>query len=240
MNPLVASSWKNKPDVSLKGSPLQNPLTPAAAELDAASPLELGCGLLHQREDGSLSVQIHGRLQDAQIAASCLLQPTAGDLVAFAQAGANVWVLHVLQRATHNPALVELPADATVQTANHSEMHLQAATLKVNADYVDVKAKHSRLHGSASEVVLETCLSVVQSLEAIWQQTRLVGKQWFSMFDQHQSHAREHRRNSEQLDATQAGVVDIRGKSLANMQGEQVVVEGQKLVKVRGGQIHMG
>jgi hypothetical protein len=215
-------------------------LPPTSASLDAKSTLELGSGLIHRREDGRLGVQVHSRLLDVQVAASCLLQPSAGDLVAFAEAGPHVWVLHVLQRAVHAPAIVELPAGATLQTASGSDLHLQAATLKVNAEYVDVQANRSRLRGSTSEIVLETCLSVVQSFEAVWQQARLVGKQWFSVFDQHQSHAREHRRNSEQLDAVQAAVVDIRGKSLASIHSEHVAVDAKQLVKIRGGQIHMG
>src|SRR5579859_8052403 len=87
---------------------IQPNFTDAAAELIQAKVVDAG-------EDICRLTGAAGSFT-ARRAASCLLQPGAGDTVLAAQVAGNIWILAVLVRGD-TPALLPLPADSTLKVA---------------------------------------------------------------------------------------------------------------------------
>jgi Protein of unknown function (DUF3540) len=215
----------------------------AGLDLDQGR-MQISTGLLHEDAQGRLAVELFGGLAPVEIAASCLLRPRANDLVAFGWLGrsgeSSAWVLHVLRRDSATTAQIQFPDESVLEATGSGKLGIRSADLRVETERLEVQASVGLLRGKTFEMVADTWLSIINQVDAVWSTAKFMGQSWLSIFDRHHSHAREHRRLSEDVDATSAGIVEIRGKDIATVQGPHVAVEGEKLVKVRGSQIHMG
>jgi hypothetical protein len=115
--------------------------------LSAPAPAQLHIGILQACSDAQAPLQVvlegGGRLR-ARVAASCLLQPQAGDLVQLLQSQQRCWILQVLERADANaPYRLDV---------GHAELQLHAAVLHLQADSLQETAlrKQSDIQGWSS------------------------------------------------------------------------------------------
>ncbi|KPF67721.1 hypothetical protein IP84_12315 [beta proteobacterium AAP99] len=207
----------------------------------AAGQIALHAGYLGAREDGSLQVVHNGAVLPVQLASSCLLQAQAADLVAYVLVGETGYVVHVLKAAASNemPPRVQLPPDAQLAvgagtlTLSAPEIALQTPALKVDTERTEFRAREA-------QVVAERAFSVVGALDAVWTSVKMAGTLWRSVFDRHESHAQHHLRVSEGTDAVKAPIVDVQADTLASTRAENVAIDAKTLVKLRGGQVHIG
>jgi hypothetical protein len=182
--------------------------------VDADGTLHLSCGLQSYR---------------ARRAYSCLVEPVAGDRVACwrcvsgDRGGDAVHVLAVLERVASAPMRVALAADA----------ELSAGKLSVTTQELAVRT------GSAS-LVYRSLQSIGEWCQATIGQLRLAGNTLATVFDQESHHARQHHRTVDGLDLLDAKVIDHRASDLLHLQAENVLANGDRLVKVKGAQIHFG
>ncbi|GAA4342110.1 hypothetical protein GCM10023144_43700 [Pigmentiphaga soli] len=174
-------------------------------------------------------------------AAGCLLMPEAGDTVAWWRGdGDGGYILSVLARANAGPQRLLLDGDAEIEARGGAltlqsaqAVTLRGARLAVDADELHVRA------GKALGVfdALETFGRSVVSTISEW---KIFGTELSSVFDRVSQYARSSHRVTDGIDHVSASTLDLRGKQMLNLQGENVMAGGSRLVKVQGKQIHLG
>lgn len=185
-----------------------------------------------------------GELPDLQTwtarrAASCLLEPRVGDRVWFvAEAGPpgqqRSYVTAVLERAAG-----ETPARLSVDGA--TEVHVEADVLRLRAEErLEVQSDEVRVQGRRASVVLDECSTILRAMFTHASRWTLVGKAIETLAERIVSHSKTALRTVEAVDQVKAGNLDYRAEQTANIGGEQALITGSRIVKVEGGQIHVG
>lgn len=200
-------------------------------------------GLLHHRlarvvavDGATLTLRLGDRDHAlARRAAGCLLEPVPGDTVAClcGTGGTQIWVLSVLERDPDQPChrlsapgSLCLGAGATTLTLSDEALTLQTPSLQVAATQV-------RASGEQADVLYTRLHLFVQLLKS-------VGSTCSTVFDQVQHYAQRHLRTTQGLDRVQAQQLDLQAEQLLQLHGEHTLVDGEKLIKARGAQIHFG
>jgi hypothetical protein len=176
----------------------------------------------------------------ARRAASCLLQPAAGDTVLAAVLADSTWVLAVLVRGD-SPAIVPLPADATLKVAAGSlsftvpdELTLAAGRqVSVLSPEISVQAARAsvglgalQLAAGLVEATVEHIKTATEFLDTVATRVRLK--------------AGSVHRQVEDLEHLQAGQLYYSIKNVLNMRGKHAVISAQSEVRVDGERIHLG
>lgn len=162
----------------------------------------------------------------ARCAASCLLVPAVGDTVALLRiAPDELWIVAVLERSGAAGQVVRFHGDTRIEVKNGAlhldadELHAKSSRVSVLADSAELSAGKLRLVGTAINVV---------------------GSALSSFFDRVSHFSRFHLRTTEGIDRVQATHLEYEASQLLRMQAEHTLINGEKLVKARGGQIHFG
>lgn len=176
----------------------------------------------------------------ARRAASCLLQPGAGDTVLAADVEGSLWILAVLVRGD-SPAVLPLPADSTVKVAGGSlklavpeELMLAAGRqLSAVAPEVSVQAAQAsfalgalQLAAGLVEATVDRVKTLAGFLDTVAERVRLKAVS---------SH-----REVEDLEHLQAGQLYYSIKNVLNMRGKHAVMSAESEVRVDGERIHLG
>lgn len=176
----------------------------------------------------------------ARRAASCLLQPAAGDTVLLAETVGGLWVLAVLVRGD-SPAVLPLPADCTVKVAQGSlklavqdELTLAAGRqLSAVAPEVSVQAGRASLALGALQLaagLVEATVDRVKTcagyLETVAERVRLK--------------AVSVHREVEDLEHLQAGQLFYSIKNVLNLRGKHTVMSAESEVRIDGERVHLG
>ena len=75
---------------------------------------------------------------------------------------------------------------------------------------------------------------------AVTQAVKLVGSVLSTVFERVTHFSRNHLRTTDGIDRVQATHVECEAEQLARISGQHLLLNGQNLVKARGGQIHFG
>lgn len=219
--------------------------TPARAQRPAAAARPSGCdgaairathfvGTVTSRSPaGGFAIRNAAFQAEGRRAASCLLEPMPGDSVACLRVAPHeTWIVAVLQReegATHvlraqGPARLEsaggsLTLGAAEVAIDSARFHLQARHAELAADDVQLTSRQARLVGGS---------------------VKLIGTLLSTVFDRAVHFSRQHTRTTEGLDRVRATQLDCEAGQLMSLSAEHLLVQGEKLVKARGGQIHFG
>lgn len=176
----------------------------------------------------------------ARRAASCLLQPAAGDIALVADVEGGLWVLAVLVRGD-SPAVLPLPADSTLKVAQgglklavRDELTLAAGRqLSAVAPEVSVQAARAgftlgalQLAAGLVEATVDQVKTIAQFLDTVAERVRLKAVS---------SH-----REVEDLEHLQAGQLYYSIKNVLNMRGKHAVMSAESEVRVDGERIHLG
>lgn len=211
------------------------------ARVASHAPATQGSAIVHEIRE---QTYVLGELPDLQTwaarrAASCLLEPRVGDRVWFvAEAGPpgqqRSYVTAVLERAAG-----EVPARLSVEGAG--EVHVEAEVLRLRAEAkLEIQTDEVRVQGRLASIVLDECSTILRSLFTYASKLTTVGKAIETMADRIVSHSKTSQRTVEAIDQVKAGTIDYRAAHSAQIAGEQALVTGTELVKVEGGQIHVG
>jgi hypothetical protein len=178
----------------------------------------------------------------ARKAASCLLEPLVGDKVLLVtDMEDGDYVLAVLERDAGQLSTLRLPGDAQIKLASGRltvsardgigmesarEIAMQSASLKVEALKGDVTVHDLSLVGDA----WRSCVDRVKS----------VGRTFDSILERcHQRVSRSYRVVDE-LDQVKAGQIDYQAETTLQMHAKYNLMTADELVKLDGGQIHIG
>jgi len=193
------------------------------------------------------ALRVAGRTVHAHLAPSCALQPEPGDRVLCVQGlaveGAALYILAVLARA--NAGEADGAADGAApparwQLAPGVTLQAQPDALAVHASRLQLRSTEASVHAQEVNVVYRSLHSVGELLRQTVQQVRLVGGLWATAVDQAQHHAGQQTRTVAGVDRLQAQVIDHQADTLLHLQGQQVLANGERVVKMQGAQIHLG
>lgn len=177
----------------------------------------------------------HGGLQTpARRAASCLLEPAPGDSVACLQLpGQPLWIMAVLTRsqAAGTPHRLLLPGDASIEAEG---------ALQLKAGRMKLQSREFQLHADQAEMVVASGELVGRHLRITGAVLKLVASMLSTAADRVSHFSRHHVRTTEGIDRVSATHVECEAQQLLRLSGEHALVNGEKLVKTRGGQIHFG
>jgi hypothetical protein len=208
-----------------------------------AAPQQGVARVLESHAEGWL-IALNERRIPAKRAASCLLEPAPGDRVwAVGQSGEGFFVIAVLERDPEVATTeTKLQLDGDVTLAAGGRMTLSApegvrltttAKLELHADELDVAARSGRM-------VLSQAAVVASSLLAHLRKSTVVGQTLDTLVERVTQHSKTSYRSISELDHVHASNLDYRADGLASVHGKQTLMTAQELVKVDGGQIHLG
>ncbi|HEY3646310.1 MAG TPA: DUF3540 domain-containing protein [Gammaproteobacteria bacterium] len=176
----------------------------------------------------------------ARRAASCLLQPAAGDTVLAAEVGGSLWVLAVLVRGD-TPAVLPLPADSTLKVAQgglklavQEELTL-AAGRQISAVAPEVSVQAARAGFSLG--VLQIAAGLV---DAAVDQVKTVAELLDTVAQRVRLKAGSSHRQVQDLDHLQAGQLNYAVKTVLNLRGKHAVMSAESEVRLDGERIHLG
>lgn len=199
----------------------------------APTPAQSCVGVITAADVNGISVSSGSLQARGRRAASCLLEPATGDTVAcLLVAPDEVWVLAVLQREEgtanvlrcHGPTRIAVDGGALTLAAPH--LALESEVFSLRAAKASVAADDAELVG--------------KNLHVIGTAVKLVGSVLSTVFERVTHFSRNHLRTTDGIDRVQATHVECEAEQLARISGQHLLLNGQNLVKARGGQIHFG
>lgn len=192
------------------------------------------CVGLISATDGDQFTFVSGSLTaPGRRAASCLLEPAIGDTVAaLIVAPDQLWITAVLEReeGTHNRLRFHgaacIDAGAAPLTIASGSMRLKTTEFVLNAQRAEVDSDEAILTGREFKVIGTTM--------------KLVGAVLNTVFDRVMHYSKHHWRKTEGMDRVSGAYVEVEAQQILRQKGEHVFVNGEKLVKASGSQIHFG
>jgi hypothetical protein len=206
-----------------------------AAPATAAPPIAAApcVGLIETAGERGWQVRSGGQLFWARRATSCLIEPMPGDTVACLRAALDeAWVLAVLAREDNVPTVLRCHG-ATRLEVQGGALAIAAPEVRIGAQRMDVQSDELQLGARSVDVVSDTCTVAGSAL-------RVAGAALSTVFDRVAHFAKQYSRATDGFDHVQAGYIEREARQLVNVTGEHVLINGDKLVKTRGGQIHFG
>ena len=188
-------------------------------------------------EDGDRLVETDRGLMAMRRAASCLLAFDVGDLVWWCADVSGdrtlAYVVQVLERGDScKAAVLNVPADTTLR-CERGALRIEAPSIALDAETLSLRATHATLLLEAAELIGGCWQAVVGAL-------RYTGTALSGVVDSVTVIAKRQQRFTEGSDLIQAGTLELRAGNLASVTAEHVLVQGERLVKTRAAQIHMG
>jgi hypothetical protein len=213
-----------------------------AAEIDAAmttSPhrkdmtTPVHCvGLVVGHAERVFKVHHADRIVDAKRAASCLLEPVVGDTVACLIAADDAWVIAVLER--------EEGVENTLRCDGATRIATGDAALTIESRAMQLHSDEFVLKTARAHVAADTAHVVGGELRVIGATLKFIGSLFSTVFDRATHFSKHHLRTTEGIDRVQATHIEQDAGQLLRLSGEHALINGSKLVKTRGGQIHFG
>lgn len=206
----------------------------------AAAP-EHSSGLVVEARDGRFSVRVRGELVSCARAASCLLEPAAGDRVVVYREGAEAWVLAVLDRAAGTVTDVVLDGDATVRSREGTVTVSAPKGVRLESPE-EVRAVTGRFRVAAerAELMVQRVLAAGHTVEAQVQHLRTHAGRLDQVIGHFTQTVRSAMRTVEDVDVVRANRIDYRAEQTMSLHGEAAVVTAREVVKVDGSQIQLG
>lgn len=157
-------------------------------------------------------------------AAGCLLEPAVGDTVAcLLVAPDELWVLAILQREPDVADVIGSDRPLTVQVP---KLTLESTRFALQAQHATLAVDEGHVAGNRFIVVGNAI--------------KLMGAALSSVFDRVTHFSKHHSRHTEGIDRVEAGHVECEAQQMLRLSAEHTLINGSKLIKARGGQIHFG
>lgn len=213
---------------------------PAAAQARQATQASHGeagtcwTAQLEAGRDGHLQVHRGGVALAVRTAESCLLVPAAGDTVlCFGGAPDGIWVLSVLVRGAGSRERVLRCAGDTRLVVEHGQLTVEADRLRTASNHLEMRARTAAVSLDATEFVGDRVRMVAGTF-------KLVGSMLSTVMDRVNHFSQNYLRTTRGLDRVNAAHVECEATELLHLRGEHALINGAKLVKTRGAQIHFG
>lgn len=208
------------------------------------TPARQASAIILDLEGQGFVLDMHGERLGAKRATSCLIEPVIGDRVwcVVEPPASHAWVIAVLERETSEvPTRLSLDGDAELRT--------RAGTLTLTGDRgvelrtdarVGVRADEVQIHARLGRALLDEGSMILRSLFTHASKSTLVGKVIETLAERISTHSQTSLRTVEVLDQVQAGAIDYRAQTTAQIAADTTLISGGELAKVDAGQIHLG
>ena len=170
----------------------------------------------------------------AHAAASCLLLPVPGDTVAcIGTADGDAWVLAVLRRA-------ETSQPRVLQCEGETHLVVRGGSLRVDAPELRFEAKRLDVDVQAASLSTDSAEFSGRQLRVVAGTVKLIGHALSTVMERVNHFSHHYLRTTKGLDRVKATHIECEAEQLLRLQGEHALINGAKLVKTRGAQIHFG
>lgn len=195
------------------------------------SPTPQAAAVLRVDAPGSFTLQAGSRLVQARRALSCLLEPQAGDRVAWLlMAPDEAWIVALLDRPGEAGATLSCPGSLRIEA--HA-LALAAPSVQIEGEELGVRARQLRVNSDDAQLDAGT----VRLMGAV---VKVVGSVLSTVFDRVTHYSQQHLRTTKGLDRVHATHLECEAQELMRLSGKHALINGEKLVKTRGAQIHFG
>lgn len=169
----------------------------------------------------------------ARRAASCLLEPAAGDTVAWTGVGpGEAWVTAVLQR--------EPGAESVLRCEGATRLEVEGGGLRIAARSLALASDRLSMHTQELCVVTDSAEVTGRQWRFVGAVVKAAGAMLSTVFDRVNHFSKSHMRTTEGIDRVQATHMESEASQVLKISGQHTLVNGEKLVKARGAQIHFG
>jgi len=190
-------------------------------------------GMVRACDDDGFEVDCGALQARARRAASCLLEPAPGDSVACLRvAPKELWVLAVLHREAAQTQVLRMQGDTRIE--------VEEGTLQLQAARIGIDGRQLQLTAHEAKMAVDSAELVGRHLRVTGSVLKLVGSVLSSVMDRVNHYSRHYLRTTDGIDRVAATHVECEARQLLRLSGEHALVNGEKLVKARGGQIHFG
>lgn len=192
--------------------------------------------IVDMRDDLFTVVSEQGSLE-ARVSFSCLVVPALGDTVSCLDAGANgAWIGSILARQARTGHATVAPLHlSTGPVTWNVEGGLAIAVKRFSVD-----AEEFHMATRSIDVTADRAHVVVEGLRFIAGAIKLIASTLSSAMTRVQHFSESYARSTTGLDRVSAGHVEVEAETLMHLKSQHTMVDGSKLVKARGGQIHFG
>ena len=197
------------------------------------TPADWCVGVVTEVKDGRFVVSSGTLRARASSAASCLLEPAKGDSVACLRVAPDeVWILAVLQREEGTEQVLRCHGN-TRWVVEGGALTIEAPELKIRGQGLDVSVQRTLLATDTGEVVGRQFRLIASSV-------KLIGGVLSSVMERVHHFSKHYLRTTDGTDRVSATHIECEAKQLLRMEAEHTLVNGSKLIKARGSQIHFG
>jgi len=182
------------------------------------------------------------RVFHARVAASCLLAPALGDQVwVVGDSVDECFVSAVLVRDEATPAELRIRGDCAwhvtegkLSLSADQGVHLAGGTtVRVSATELEVHALKAKLFTAEMSLIGRALTATIGSIAVVGDRVEVV----FQSMVQRLSRSM---RQVEGTDQVRCGELDYRAQENASLRGKNTLLTASELVKIDGGQIHLG
>lgn len=190
--------------------------------------------LLEAGRDGQLHVRRGGTALAVRTAESCLLAPVAGDTVlCFGSAPGGIWVLSVLARCAG-------ARERVLRCSGDTRLMVEGGRLALEADDLHMKSQRLGVRAAAATLSLDSTEFVGERVRVVASTLKLVGSLLSTVMDRVNHFSQNYLRTTRGLDRVNAAHIECDASELLHLRGDHALINGAKLVKTRGAQIHFG
>lgn len=177
----------------------------------------------------------------AKRAASCLLEPAAGDNVLAACASEGTWyVLAVLSRGD-TAAVVSLPADSVLRSSQGGlTLAAQTELALAGGEQVSIVTPALEVQAERAQASFSVLRATAGLIEATATRVRNVADMFETIAECIRQRAGSVYREVKDLDHLKAGQVYYKAETVLNMRGKHSVLSAEGEVKIDGTRVHLG
>ena len=195
-----------------------------AADQAAESACEWRKAVVLDAQGPALTLHLDGRPRAARVAFGCLTAIREGDTVAVLVQAGHCWVMNVLERPGCQ--------DVTLQAG---------ATLELHAEQVRVHARQSlNLQAPQAALSCEQAQFMGRGLRIVSRSIKAIGAVLDTVFDTVRHYSKQHQRTTDGVDRTRAQHLEVQAEQMMQLHAAHTLIDGERLVKARGAQIHLG
>lgn len=174
-------------------------------------------------------------------ATSCLIAPALGDTVLLATDGDRAWIIAVLERVEAGPLAIESEQDIVIKSGA-GKLSLQAAQgISIASDArLELQADALQLRAREGNILVEQLTWLGKSALAHLGRVEWVGNMLEAVSERMRITTRQSFREVEGLEQVRAGMLDQRVEGTATLHADNTIISARELVKLDGGQVHLG
>ncbi len=175
----------------------------------------------------------------ARQAASCLLQPRAGDRVLLTLSP-EPFILAVLERDEKQEAVLRVAGDARLHADGQLSLEGRHSVAIRSGGLLAMVAKTVKVHSTTTEIASRMLTAVAKAARAKFETAGVVGEQLDVVAERISERAARVYRTVTELDQLRAKHFDHRADGHARISADSTVITARQVVKMDGEQVHIG